>query len=154
MKRPLELLHENVTNVIAIIEVYESQLDGFEDHLRLQGKDLVIALHEQPSWLVYYDAKRAELKTALDYMDLSVQRVRGKLWKDYTENYSRDIQSKDKEQYINHEPTFIVAYELYLELKDLYDRYVSVVEAFKARGFALNNITRIVVASTTDYTIE
>jgi hypothetical protein len=154
MHRPLELLHENVTNVVKIIEVYEQDIDDFKEHLRLKGKNIVVANNEQPSWLVFYDSRRSELKSSLDYMEVHVQKVRGKLWKDYTENYSRDLQAKDKEQYINHEPSFLNAYELYLELKDLYDRYVAIVDAFKARGYALNNITRLVTSETSDYMIE
>lgn len=154
MERPLELLHKNVTNVVKIIEIYEKSIEDFEDRLRLKGKNIVVANNEQPSWLVYYDARRSELKSALDYMESHVQKVRGKLWKDYTENYSRDLQAKDKEQYINNEPSFLNAYELYLELKDLYDRYVAIVDAFKARGYALNNITRLVTSETSDYMIE
>jgi hypothetical protein len=154
MQRPLELLHENVTNIVRILDVYEQYLDNYKDHLRLQGKNLVVANNEQPGWLVYYDSRRSELKSALEYMEVQVQKVRGKLWKDYTENYSRELQAKDKEQYINHEPTYLDTYELYLELKDLYEQYVSVVDAFKARGYALNNITRIVSSDMADYMID
>jgi len=154
MDRPLELLHDNITNVIKIIEVYEQDLADFKDKLRLHGKNIVTANNEQPSWMAFYDARRAELKTALEYMDMNLQKIRGKLWKDYTENYSRDLQAKDKEQYINNEPVYLNAYELYLELKDLHDRYVAVVEAFRSRGFALNNITRIITSDVADYMIS
>jgi hypothetical protein len=154
MNRPLELLHENITNVVKVLEVYENDLAGFEDHLRLKGKQLVVANNEQPGWLVFYDSRRAELKSALDYVEAQVHRTRGKLWKDYTENYSRELQSKDKEQYINHEPSYLSVYELYLELKDMYDQYVSVVDAFKARGYSLNNITRLVTSEASDYFIN
>lgn len=154
MDRPLELLHENVTNVVKILEVYETELNEYKEHLRLKSKNIIVAINEQPSWLVYYDSRRAELKTVLDYMEAQVQKARGKLWKDYTENYSRDLQAKDKEQYINNEPAFLNVYELYLELKDLYDRYVAVVDAFRARGFALNNITRLVSSDMADYIID
>lgn len=154
MDRPLELLHQNVANVVKIIEVFEDDLKDYKEHLRLKGKNLVVANNEQPSWLVYYDARRTKLKASLDFMEAHVQSVRGKLWKDYTENYSRDLQTKDKEQYINNEPNFLNAYELYLELKELYDRYVAIVDAFKARGYALNNITRLVSSEMTDYIID
>ena len=32
----------------------------------------------------------------VDFMESQVMKVKGKLWKDYTENYSRDLQAKDK----------------------------------------------------------
>lgn len=154
MSKPLELLHENIQNILKIIPAYEQDLEGYQDNLRLKGKNIIVANNEQPSWLVYYDSRRAELKTALEYMELYVQKIRGKLWKEYTENYARDLQSKDKEQYINNEKAFLDAYELYLELKELHDRYVSVVEGFKNRGYALNNITRIITSEMGDYIID
>lgn len=154
MNRPIDLLREDLANIGKIIELYEQGLDEFKDHLRLQGKNIITASQEQPSWLSYYDSQRAELKMVTDYMDSQVQRVRGKLWKDYTENYSRDLQTKDKEQYINNEPAYLSMLLLHLEVKELYDKYVSIVESFKARGFALNNISRLISADAVDYIIS
>lgn len=154
MSKPLELLHENIENILKIIPAYEQDLEGYEENLHLKGKNIIVANAEQPSWFVYYDTRRAELKNALEYMELYVQKIRGKLWKEYTENYSRDLQAKDKEQYINNEKAFLDAYELYLELKDLYDKYVSVVEGFKNQGYVLTNISRIITSEMKDYIID
>ena len=154
MDRPLDLLRDNLANIATIVEVYEQELDEFKEHLRLKGKNLVQANQEQPAWLVYYDVKRSELKIVVDFMESQVMKVKGKLWKDYTENYSRDLQTKDKEQYINNEPSYLTMLQLYLEAKELYDKYVAVVDSFKARGYALNNITRLVSSDSSEYMIE
>ena len=154
MERAIDLIREDLANIEKVVSIYEQDLAGFEDHLRLSGKNIIKANEEQPSWLSFYDSHRVELKSITEYMDLQVQKTRGKLWRDYTENYSRDLQTKDKEQYINHEPTFIFMYQLYLEVKELYEKYVSVVESFKARGFILNNLTRLISTETVDYIIS
>ena len=44
-------------------------------------------------------------------------------------------------------------FQLYLEVKDLHDRYAGVVDGFRSRGFALNNITKIRVSSLEDAVI-
>ena len=154
MDRPIDLLRENLTNVSIIVEVYENDIEGFEDHLRLKNKNIIVANQEQPAWLVYYDARSKELKSAVDFMEVHVQKVRGKLWRDYTEHYSRDLQVKDKDQFINNEPAYLNAYEIYLIVKELYERYLSVVDAFKARAYALTNLTRLVTSQVNYYTIE
>lgn len=126
---------------------YESELEGFEANLTMKGKTLQGANVEQATWLAYYDQRRTELYTLMKYMERECDRVRGKLWKDYTENHSRDLGSRDKDQYINNEPGYLTKHEMYLEVQELHNKYEAVVEAFKARGYALNNIVKLRTSS-------
>ena len=84
---------------------------------------------------------------------MQTNKVRGKLFRDYTENYSRVLADRAIDKYIDKEDAYLAAYGLYLEVKEIHDQYVRVVEAFRSRGFALNNITKIRVAAMEDATI-
>ena len=88
-----------------------------------------------------------ELKTLVDFVDNQVQRTRGRLFRNFTENFQRDLSDRAKDKYIDGEQAFLDIYEIYLEVKEVYDQYASVVEALKFRGYALNNITKIRVAN-------
>lgn len=144
-------LGKEFKNIPTVLAEYEAALEGVEDILNLKGKTLEQANKENPSWQVYYDQKKIELKTVVDYMELQVQRVRGRLFKSYTETYQRDLSDRAKEKYIDHEEKYLTVYEIYLEVKDLYNRYQSVVEGFTARGYALSSITRARVADVQDH---
>ena len=116
-------------------------------------KNLEHANREQPAWQSYYDQRRIELYALVKYYEGQINRVRGKLYKSYTETYSRELTDRAKDKYIDNEKSYLDMLEVYLEVKELYDRYDAVVEAFKSRGYALNNITKIRVASLEDVVV-
>lgn len=138
-------LKSDFSNLPDIISKYEQELEGFERYLSLEGKSVVQANTEQPAWLSYYDQRKIELYSLVKFLDAKVQSIRGSWWKHFNEQYSRELNHRDKENYINCKPEYLSIYELYLELHELYDKYASVVKAFDARGFALRNITDLKV---------
>lgn len=140
-------LKERFKNLPDILATYDGELKNSEQDLTMKGKSLENANKENPSLYVYYDQRRLELKTLVDFMDNQVQRSRGRLFKTFTENNNRELSDRAKDKYIDGEQAYLDIYEIYLEVKDLYQQYESVVEAFKLRGYALKNITEIRVAS-------
>lgn len=144
-KKSIEL-KERFKNLPKILAEYEAELNNAEQDLEIKGKTLERANRENPSLYSYYDQRRMELKTLVDYMDNQVQRSRGRLFKTFTENNNRELSDRAKDKYIDGEQAYLDMYEIYLEVKDLYQQYDSVVEAFKLRGYALKNITEIRIA--------
>lgn len=128
-------------NLPVLIAEYEDAFKEIEQNLTIKGKTLEAALKEQSTWPIYYDARRAELKTLLKYLDGQVSRVRGQLTKRYKENYSRDLGERQLNSYIDQEEEYLRIYELYLECEELYEKYAAAVEAFSKRGFALRDLT-------------
>jgi len=143
----------NFENIPSILEEYEHALKDVEEHLNLKGKKLEHANRENPAYHVYYDQRRIELHTIVKYMELRVSKTRGKLFRSFTEAYQRDLSDRAKDKYIDSEEAYLTIYEIYLEVKELYDKYQAVCDAFTTRGYALNNITKIRVASMEDATI-
>ncbi len=141
-------------NLPVILADYEKELKGFYDKINLDGANLEKANRENPSWLHYYDSRRVELSTIVDFLSMKVKEARGKLYKSYTENNMVTLNDRAKDKYIDAEPAYIIPYQVLLEAKEVYDQYVSVVESLRARGYALNNITRIRVSSLEDAEIN
>lgn len=146
-------LGENFSKLPKIIEEYENALSDVKEHLIISGKNLEAVNKEQPMWLHYYDYKRIELQTLLKYVEGQVQRVRGRLFKSYTESYQREISDRAKDKYIDNEDAYLNVFGVYLEIKELYEQYCAVVDAFRQRGYSLNNITKIRVANLEDVEI-
>ena len=138
---------EKLEHLPKIIAEYEQYLEEVEHHLSMKGKTIQQANVEHATWSSYYDQKRVEMSILKKYMEREVERVRGKLWKQYTETHSRDLNTRDKENYINNEPSYLSKHELYLEVLELSEKYEAVSNAFKSRGFALNNIVKLRVSS-------
>ena len=141
---------EDDSNLPEIISRYEGYLKDAKNHLDIKGKTLSNANLEHASWLSYYDEKRIELYSLVKHYENKLAKVKGNLWINFTEKYSVALQSTDKTHYIMREPRYLEVNEFYLITNELYLKYDSLVEAFKARGFALRNITNLRVASLED----
>ena len=146
----LERLGENNKNLPDILAEYEKGLDTVEDDLKIKGKRLETANTEHPSYQLYYGSRRADLHSLLKYFEGKTAAARGKLFRKYTEKYSRELSDRQKDKYIDNEDEYLLQYEIYLEIKSVYEKYEAVCDAFRSRGFALNNITKIRVASLED----
>ncbi len=137
-----------------VLGEYDKALEDVEDLIRIKGKKLEFANMENPAQQSYYDQKRIELKTLTDFMEMEVQRVRGKLFRKYKESHSRELGEREINQYINNEAAYLTKYQMYLEVKEMYQKYQAVVDAFTTRGYALNNITKARVASIEDAILD
>lgn len=149
----IERLGKDYENLPDILDEYEKALELVEKNLKFKGKSLQAANVEQPGWQLYYDTRRAELYTLVKYFEAKIAAVRGSLYKTYTEKYTRELSERGKDKYIDNEEKFLKQQEIYLEIKETHAKYEAVCEAFRARGYALNNITKIRVASLEDVLI-
>lgn len=99
---------------------------------------------------LYYDEKKAVLHALLKSQELAVKVARSRLYVSYTQTHNRDLTEQGKEKYIDGETAFISAQERMLEVKEMYERYVAICNAFQARGYAINNLTKLAIAGITD----
>lgn len=143
----LDRLGDKCEGLPDIVKEYEEHLENAAQRIAIKGKTLEQCNVEHASWLAFYDQKRVELHTLKKFMEREVARIRGKLWKDYTEVHSRELNYRDKDNYINQEKSFLLKEELFLIVQELHDKYASTVETFRARGFALNNIVKLRTSS-------
>lgn len=139
----IDRLGEGCKNLPSIIDEYEEHLVSSPNRLAISGKTLQQANVEQATWMSFYDQKRVELYVLKKYMEREVDRVRGKLWVQYTETHSRDLNYRDKDNYINQEKAFLTKNELSMTVTEVHDKYAALVDAFRTRGFALNNIVKL-----------
>lgn len=139
-------LTPNLSNFYEILAVYENDLAECQQNLTIKGKTLEFALKEQPTWSAYYGERAAELSSLVKFMDMHVNRIRGHHTVRYKENYNPALSERMMDKYIDKEEDFLDMYEMYLEVKELHEKYVMVLEAFNRRGFALRDITQSRIA--------
>lgn len=139
-------LGKDLEHLPEVLAEYENHVSEASQQLSFKGKTLEAANRENPSWQLYYSLRLKELETIVSFIEQQVDRVRGALFKQYTEQYSRELSDRSKDKYIDNEQKYLNKRELYLEAKEVYEKYRTIVDAFEARGYALNNITRARVA--------
>ena len=143
-------LGKSIAKLPQILREYEAAISEAEEIIKVKGKKLEAANVENAPWQHFYDQKRIELYTLVKYLESEVARVRSKLFRSYKENHSIELSEREIGRYIDGEKAYLDMNELYLEVKEMYEKYQGIVNAFTVRGYALNNITKIRVASLED----
>jgi hypothetical protein len=131
--------YENLPDVLA---QYETEFADITKHLKMKGKPLDEMLIEQASWVGHYQIRLAELKTLRKFFDTQIEKVRGKLWKHYTESYNRELNYRDKENYVNFDAGLVELKHWYHDISEMEDRYAAACEALQQKGFMLNAIVK------------
>lgn len=138
-------IKSDLSNLIDILDRYETAIEDLDEELKLKGKPLSAANSENPSLLAYYDERRNELKTLVQFMEMRCEKIKGERWMKYME-MPRELSARDKDVYIKAEPEYLKCYQLFLCVQEMYGQYNVAVDAFIARGFSLRNITNARVA--------
>ncbi len=136
-----------------VLRQYDEDIDAAVSRVSLKGKLLGKANEEQAGWLMYYESRRVEMKALVKFFEVQVAATRGKLFRQYTEQSSRELSDRAKEKYIDHDKEYININSMLIEVEETYEKLSAIVEAIKARGFSLRNLTDIAVNQLTDYTI-
>lgn len=125
-----------------IVEI-EKKIENWRDDVSLDGKNLQSAVVEQPSLLAYYDQVAVEAGYYVDLMEMMVKKVRAERIKFIRDNFARDYTDSAIQKAVDGDPQYVKVYEIYIEVKEVYDKCKSLVEAFKQRSYSLNNLVKI-----------
>lgn len=140
----------NYQQLSRILSDCEDLFNEAEKNLIIKGKTLEVALKEQATWQCFYAQKRIELKTLIKHLEMTINKIRGKKYIQFNENYSRSLGERAIEKYIDTDADYISVYETYLEVQEMFEKFSALVDAFTSRGYALRNITQARVSEIND----
>ena len=146
-------LFENEAKFKEFIKQCEGLLEQAPKILELRGKTIGEANIEQPTWMSVFDEKKVELGVVRDYIQKQIEHQRGIFWKNLTMKSNFDLNSKDKEMFVNSKSEVMELHKIYLRVDELYKKFCAVVTAFEQRGYVLRNLTELRVNSLDDSTL-
>lgn len=149
----LDIIKKDLNKLDSIIKIYREELKSADDVIELRNKRIDIANAEQSGWANYYHEKEIEVKHIKDYIYMKTQEVHGTLWQKYTEKMNIALANKDKEEYIKSDPIYLNILEQYLKIQELHDHFIRLNDSFDTRGYALNNLTKLVIAQNSEWVI-
>jgi hypothetical protein len=140
-------LGANYEKLPGILDQFEADLKPAAEQLEKKGKLLEVSLSENSSMMHYYDERRIQLHSLVKYFRMEVDRVRSAKYIQYSERNSLKLQYNIMTKYIDSEEDYLFVYKLLIEVEELYESYVSAVEAFKQRNYELSNMTKLRIAN-------
>lgn len=132
-------------NLPTILEQFNQDIDNAPSKLSMIGKTGAAALREQPVDSAYYAKRKAEANKVCKMIEAQMDACRSRLFRKYTDMPSRELSDRAKDKYIDNEPEYLNYLELFLEVKEIYDKLEAVCEAYDRRGFALRDWTTLKV---------
>jgi hypothetical protein len=154
MQTGLDLIKKDLSYLDDVLTIYLDELNNAEHLFKLKGVEITTANLEHISWANYYNQKRIEVKFIKEYVQTRVELVHGELWKKYTENHDRQLQQKDKEYYIKTEPEYLDIRYQYLKVEEIYEQLCRLCSGFDSKGYVLNNLTKLIINQSSDWTIN
>ena len=140
-------LGDNFEHLPSVLDKMEHDFKDAAKHLKMKGNVLDQQLIEQASWVGHYHFRHVELRTIRKHIEFTIERTRGKFWRQYTEKYARELQYRDKDHYVNTEDRVAELKLMYHAVAELEEKYEAMCEALKQKGFMLNAIVKTKVAS-------
>lgn len=134
---------DKAEKVVTNIEDARTRMEGWEANLEIDGKNLELCCVQHASWLAYYDEIVVELKYTLEFVDMLEKQVRGELLKHAKDTYKKEYTDSSIMRVIDANPEYLEVHEILLIVQEQYDKARAIVEGFKQRSYALNNIVKI-----------
>ena len=146
----LTLDEDKLDALIVLLPKYEAKIKAAEPIFMLEGRRLEEIIRTLPHYQVSYDELYQELKALDDWLCNMKAKKEGRLWKKYTEGYSRALSSKDIQAYIGSEKEIVELNQIIIEVTLLKNHLLSIVEAIKQLGWMCSNITKLRIAEMQD----
>lgn len=121
----------------------EKDIEGWEEKLEINNKNLELCCVEHASWLAYYDEIASELKYTVDFVQMIEDQVRGELYKHIKDTAQKSYNDSGIKMVIDANPDYIEVHEIFLMAAEQYLKCYKVVKAFEQRSYMLNNIVKI-----------
>lgn len=140
-------------NLPEVLAAYEQRMQGWQDNVKIDGKNIEAANIEQTSWLAYYDEIKVELRTLVNFLEMKEKEMRGKLTRQVIDHSSLEHNERTRERMIDADPEYIKLHSNYILADEVYRMADMITNQFLQRAYALNNLVKIRVASIQDITL-
>lgn len=146
----LSLDENRLPEIIPILEKFEARALASEPIFQLEFKRIEEVARTLPHNQSNFDQAYQELKALEEWLNNIKEKKIAKLWKKYTEGYSRALSTKDIQAYVGGEKEIVDLNQIIIEVSLLKNKYLSIVEALKQMGWMLGHITKLRVAEMQD----
>jgi hypothetical protein len=135
------------------IEHYEKQLaNEKEADCKISGM-VEKEISRLPGITEYWFGSLQEIEAVLNFLNVSLRKIRRKHFQKYLEHYPRALSSRDAEKYTDGEQEVIDFEILINEVAYLRNRYLGVMKGLESKNFMLGHLTRLKTAGMEDYTV-
>jgi hypothetical protein len=146
----LTLSEDKLEEIVSLLPRYEERIKAAEPIFRLEERRLEEVMRVLPHHQSSYDQSHQEMKALEEWLNNIREKKVGKLWKKYTESYSRALSAKDIQAYINAEPDIVALNQIIIEVVLLKNNLSAIVESLQQMGWMCGHITKLRISEMQD----
>jgi hypothetical protein len=134
-------------------------IDYYNNELALAKRDVKIAgnieknLAALPGVTEHRFNQLQEIEAVLNYLNISLRRIRGQSFKKFLEHYPRALTSRDAEKYADSEEDVLEMETLINEVALLRNTWLGIIKGLEVKQWQLGHITKLRTAGMEDITI-
>lgn len=141
----------NFSNFTDIIDLYDEALSEAADELNPANKELGEANKAMPVSYAKFASKLQELKAVERFVETTVKKIKGDIWRELKEDSELDLNTRDLEYYSESTKKYVTHKKFLNIIQELVGQYEVVVKAFEHLGFKLKDITAARIAEVHRY---
>jgi hypothetical protein len=147
------------TRVTQNLSVLPDFIDYYNNELALAKRDVKIAgnieknLAALPGVTEHRFNQLQEIEAVLNYLNISLRRIRGQSFKKFLEHYPRALTSRDAEKYADSEEDVLEMETLINEVALLRNTWLGIIKGLEVKQWQLGHITKLRTAGMEDITI-
>ncbi len=135
-------------------------MDYFENQIGLARKEIPLfgsiekISSALPSIVEIRFSQLQEIEAILEFLNIHLRKIRSKIFKNYLENYNRQLSSRDAMAYVDGEQEVVDQAEIINHFSLVRNQYLGILKALEAKQFQINNIVKLRVAGLEDTEIN
>jgi len=143
----LKKIQEDITLIPAYLEAFDVVLldENVKKDISIENKTPLDCNSEQGVITQKYVYCLAEARTLMDFVEIHVKQKKTILHRDLIENSKHSFTDREREKLFDDDEEYVKLQILYLEIKERHDKFKGLLDAIGSRGYALNNITKLMV---------
>lgn len=146
----LTLNEDKLDAIVPLLFKYEEKIKAAEPIFKLEGRRLEEVMRTVPHYQSSYDQAHQDVKGLEDWVINIKDKKVGKLWKKYTEGYSRALSARDIQAYIAADQEIVELNQILIEIVVIKNNLNAIVEAIKQIGWMTGHVTKLRVAEIQD----
>jgi hypothetical protein len=131
------------------LEYFFSELSDAKVEVKIHGSIEKASSH-LPGIVEHRFNQLQEIEAILKYLNIELNRVRSQKFRQYLENYNRELSSRDCEKYVDGEADVIDMEKLVNEFALVRNHWNGIIKGLEVKSYQLNNIIRLRVAGLED----
>jgi len=145
---------DDMSTIPKCIIYYTKEYEDARVELTFEGDSIEKHAAKLPGLVEYRFNQLQEIEAILEFLNIKVQQIRSKKFRQYLEGYNRALSSRDAEKYVDGEPEVVDMMYIVNEFALVRNKYLGIAKGLDQKSWAVSNVIKLRCAGLDDARID